>query len=264
MYPANNYMSSGTKIVIGTCKVYWGTYRWMFDYEGKIKNVKDPTFCIHMQGKKMLLRTCVDGLRNQIWRYSINKTLFAKNGRKGAVIEDGTASEKALVKHLVYKTDDATDAATWDLHYVGGDLLVMPKYSSFRIVSDLITDNKKWCLIPAHNAINTIGTKLALLSCTNWISFQWMMDNRGRIMNVLDPTKCISRMGMRIQINDCTNDSLTQRWAYSIIDRKLSLLINGQVQATVVNGEAYSNVPVKALPSQVPGPSYQTWEFEEV
>jgi hypothetical protein len=72
-------------------------------------------------------------------------------------------------------------------------------------------------------------------------------------------------MGKRMQIDDCVIDSQTQWWAYSIIDRKISFLINGEVQATVVNGVASNNVQVKGLSSEVPGPSYQTsWELEEI
>jgi hypothetical protein len=141
----------------------------------------------------------------------------------------------------------------------------MPTDSTFRIISDLTTDNKKWCLYPANNAIGFIGTKLALSTCKDWASFKWTMDNQGRIQNFRDPTKCITRMGKRMQIDDCVIDSQTQWWAYSIIDRKISFLINGEVQATVVNGVASNNVQVKGLSSEVPGPSYQTsWELEEI
>jgi len=263
IHPANNFMSSGTKIVIGTCKMNWLTYSWTFDYEGKIKNFMDPTFCIHKQNKRLILQKCVDGLRNQKWHYSSNRTLFAKNGRKGAVVEGGIASENAVVKNLPYTAGDAMDDATWDLRYVDRGILHMPTYTTFRIISDLTTEGMKWCMQPANGSISH-GTKMAISTCKDWASFKWTMDNQGRLQNVKDPTKCITRTGKRMQLNDCLDISNTQRWAYSIIDRKVSYLTNGEVHATVVNSEASENVQVKSLPSEAPGPSYQTWKFEEM
>ena len=169
IYPANNHLNSGTKIAIAKCK-NWDSFRWTVDYEGKIKNFKDPSFCIHMQGKRMLIENCVDGLHNQIWRYSSHRTLMTKNGRKGAVVEDGVAFEKAVVKNLYYEAGNATDAEMWDLQYVSGDIVPVHSYNTFRIVSDLISDDKKWCIYPAGNSV-TNGMKLVLSTCKYWDTF---------------------------------------------------------------------------------------------
>ena len=261
MYPANNYLSSGTKIAIAKC-MDWESFTWTVDDEGKIKNFKDPSLCMHMQGKRLLIKTCVDGLRNQIWRYNTNKHLFLKNGQKGAMVEGGVAFQNAVVKHLAYKADDVIGAEKWDLQF-SGVILFVPLYDTFTIISDLTTDGKKWCIFPANNYIDN-GVKIALSTCNDWPSFLWTMDYQGRMKNVKDPTKCITRLGKRMQLNSCANNFRYQRWAYDVIDRKLSLLLNGRMQATVVNKEAAFNTQVRSLPSEVDSPSYQTWALEDI
>ena len=76
--------------------------------------------------------------------------------------------------------------------------------------------------------------------------------------------KFITRLGKIMKINDCTNNNIFQQWVYGVINRRLSDLVNKQVQETVKEGEVSDNTEVRSLPSEVPVPSYHTWQLEEI
>jgi len=263
MYAANNYVHSGTIIAIDRCQT-WNSFKWTMDYEGKIINYKDPSFCIQMTGERMTIEKCINGSGKQMWFYNSNgkRILSLINGLNGMAVANGVASKKAQVKKLLYGDGSVTDAETWEISYDSTGTLYVPNYNTFRIISQLSTTDTQWCLYPANNSpVN--GMKIAISICKTWKTYLWMMDLRGKLINVKNPTKCITYSGKRMQIADCGDGDITQRFAYSVINKKLVTLRNGRREATVTSGNAYANSQVQLSYSEIPTQKYQTWILEQ-
>lgn len=247
IFPEKNSLNSGTKITISKCENR-ESYLWMFDLEGRIRNVKETSLCIHVQGKNMVLRNCNYGSKNQNWRYNLDGRLIKKNGKWGAVIEGSISDGKAIVKKLLLNTDRPIDTEIWHLHFVSvSKIIPTSSINVFRIVSGVTKGNKKWCIYPAGNSVVS-GVKLVLSECRNWDTFTWGMDNQGKIKNFKDSTKCITRLGRKMILKHCEYDNIFQQWTYDIINKHLSILVNSELKAKVENLEYSSKMEIRILP----------------
>lgn len=265
MYPTKHAVRVGTNISLGDCKT-WNMYKWIIDDEGKIANYEDKSLCIQMSNVTLTLRKCADGRLDQRWIYSSNggRIVYINNLRKRMVVANNVVSQNTLVNVTINTGDKpATYAEMWMIKYDSTGLLSLPSYNEpVRIVSDLSSPSQKWCLYPAYNAIAD-GTNLAISICKDWKTYQWMMDLKGRIVNMMDTTMCIEQFGKWMKLSEC-HQKISQRWAYSVLDKKLVALVNGQQQATVQARRVTANGQVQLLAGDVTGPSYQRWEFGQV
>lgn len=225
--PANNYIAEGTSLEVSTCRE-WKSYQWTTDYDGKLRNVHDPSLCVHKRGNQIILSTCINKSPNQQWRYSRDKRLVSYSGRMGIVVESSKLTDKSLVKNFVRQSDVPLSSERWEFQLVTkATKIYIPSISiPFYIVSGITNSVKKWCLYPEKNTMMH-GTTLVLASCKDWKTFQWSLDTQGKLHNVHDLTKCITLSGKKLKINPCRNNHILQRWAYDYITTTLSTLVNG-------------------------------------
>lgn len=252
LYAANNAVLPKTVLAIEKCSA-WSSFKWTVDYEGKIRNYKDPNLCVTMTGYRVSLETCVNGFIRQKWIYNSNdrRLLSFFNGLKALTVEAGVAATKAQVKSLFYGST-VHDSEIWNVQFdtefgsPNGHLFV-PNYNTFRIVSHISHQSPhSYCLFPANNSpVN--GMHMGIGQCKTWKTYLWMWDSMGKLLNVKDPTKCIEGYGMRLQIGNCDDRSKAQRFAYSVLDKKLISLRYGRKEAVVSNplGATYQNAQVK-------------------
>jgi hypothetical protein len=265
--PEFNWVKINARMVIGPCWQY-AFQKWRFDAEGKIRNAKFPDMCIEMKGKAVRLKDCVDGLITQQWHYTSRGKLFARNGKKGLVVDGNKAKDGAKVQIQMYMSNYqqglVTADETWGLKFSSG-ILPVTTPETFRIVSDITTNNDEWCVFAKDNVIAQDGVKLSLSVCKTWTSFKWKMNTKGQLMNVKEPGQCImrTRKSQDLVIKAC-NDSIDQRFAYGVLDKRLTPLTNGQTSMTVAATTGSFNTPVTLEDSDVTGPPYQKWRLETI
>jgi len=237
LYANNNYVARGTVMAIKECQS-WNSFKWISDYEGKLRNLKNPDLCITIQGMRVQLDDCWDGKMQQMWIYNSNgkRLLPQVNGLKALTVAAGFAQEGNIVKSLNYQ-DWAEDSNTWNIQYdtahmTTAGLLWVPQMNTFQIVSDLVGGQGNYCMYPANNA-PVPQMRLAVYPCKSWKSFLWMWDSSGKLLNVKDPTLCIEAIGMQMKLMECSDRSVNQRFAYSVFENKLVSLRNGVKQAVV-------------------------------
>jgi len=251
LYPSNNSIVEGTKLAISQCQD-WKSFQWIVDYDSKIKNFHDPSFCIHMKGKGMILSKCVHGIYNQQWHYNWDQRLISNNGRKRAVVQGGITSDKAIVRRLLQKKDIPHKNEIWIFHFVSNSsyMSTINTYSVFRIVSGLTNNNTSWCMFPSENYF-AHGIQLVLSKCKYWDSFKWTIDHEGKIMNFKNPTKCLTRSGKKLKLSDCLHDNIYQKWTYDVMSQYLSSLVNGEVKIRAERKEVSSQKEVRILVSKI-------------
>lgn len=265
VYPRNNRVVDGQRVTIATCNTLLDTYMWLYDGTGRIKSYEDQNFCLQQDGIKMKIYECSSHLK-QRW-------VFAHNGRilrlasllKGAIISDDIAAHNQQVS-VVEFLEDVTVSESFVVNYESGGDLALPNYT-FRIVSDVKTQGVDWCIFPKGNDLKVL-VKVAVSECKTWQSFKWWMDDEGKLRSFKDSTKCIGLINNTpiINIQECVDGTMNQRWIYSILDRRLLALKNGKL-AGIIGGVAAENTHVineaEAAPVPIPHPSHQLWTLEE-
>jgi len=245
LYGANNSVLPGSVLAIHKCQ-NWNSFKWVIDYEGKIRNYKNLNVCVSMSGSRVTLDYCVDGKPAQKWIYNSNGSRFLSfvNGLKALKVENGIAATKAQVKVLSY--DWIHDSEIWFIQYDFDYLslsqrLIVPFYDNFRIVSHLTrNDGSSFCVFPANNS-PVEGMKIAISRCRSWKSFIWMWDSYGKLINAKDPTMCITSFGFRLQMAHCDDRSVSQRFSYSVVEHKLLSLRHGKRQVVVYLNDGVRN-----------------------
>merc|ERR1712226_5666 len=249
LFPSNNVLTEGNKLVLSKCQT-WKSYQWKADEEGKLHNVRDPSFCMHMQHKRIYLSKCKNGLWNQQWNYSLQHKLSTRNGMKRAVVESQVGSEKELVRYLPSKKNEnkLMDSEIWDLTFVynTSKAPILSMTIPFQIISGLTTDKQNWCMYPTGNYLDN-KRSISLTVCRKWDTIQWTMDTKGKILNFRDSSKCLTRSGKNLVIQDCTQRNSFQSWNYDFITQKLSIIKNSKVAAVVLNSEASKNLKLNTV-----------------
>lgn len=265
MYIKNNNAVSDQKIAINTCKTL-NTYLWTINSEGRIASVEDPSLCIEHSGLRVKVLSCDTTSPSQRWTYSLNgkRILKLSNMLKGLLVSEIAAAKNVLV-NFELSAAVVSDVEKWDIKYVYGGLKLGPDpvYDQFRIVSDLTTGDTSWCIYPNGNTLE-VGKKLAIGACQNWKSYKWHMDSEGKLMSFKDTTLCIGLNFNTMVVQTCESENIYQRWAYSVLDKKLVSMNNGLKGVSVNALNPDQNVLVNIRTSdEAFSTSHQIWELEE-
>lgn len=134
----------------------------------------------------------------------------------------------------------------------------IPHDSSFMIMSDLSTSNKKWCLFPKSNYL-VAGTIIALGTCQDWDSYQWIIDDEGKIRNKKAQQLCIQLGGKKLTVQNCKSNFFKQRFIYNDNGRIIAVQ-NGFKGMSVNNGVAKNSQPIRIIPYKSDGTTdADTW-----
>merc|ERR1712048_732417 len=102
----NNSLNPGVIIASAKCR-NWNSFKWKIDYEGKIRNYKNPDLCVNMKGERVTIEFCIDGKPQQMWIYNSNgrRILSRVNGYKALIVDNGQDRSMHQVKALNYNHD---------------------------------------------------------------------------------------------------------------------------------------------------------------
>merc|ERR1712048_351765 len=264
----NNSLNPGVIIASAKCR-NWNSFKWKIDYEGKIRNYKNPDLCINMKGERVTIEFCVDGKPQQMWIYNSNgrRLLSRVNGYKALIVDSRQARPMHQVKAINYN-QDVDLSESWTIQCDFDNLspkhqLYVPTYDIFRIISHV---SGRYCLFPANNS-PVQGMKIAVSQCKTWKSYLWMFDNSGQLKNVKEPTMCMSALGMRLEMSQCGSRMDHQRFAYSVLENKLVSLRYGRRQAIINlsnNIDSFDNAQVKfSIQERSLSSSLMKWSLEE-
>merc|ERR1712176_488600 len=97
-----------------------GGFQWKMDAEGKIHNVKDPSFCIENKWKQMYLSTCVSDKNSQQWAYSVLEKRFfvLLKWRMSATVSSATPVARQLVRFLESPVNGVQETMEWTIEQI--------------------------------------------------------------------------------------------------------------------------------------------------
>lgn len=272
LYPFHNSLMQGTRISIAKCKK-WNIFQWIIDYEGKIMPYLNPNMCIQISGKLLTLDFCRAGNRSQRWIYNSNGNGFhsVQNGRKRMMILNtmDSPSGSKFVYGQVSKFGQSTDlqSQSFDIMYNYDFTTIQPVPSEkvFSIISHVTTNGQNWCLYPKNNSLFS-GNKISISECKSWNSYKWMTDSEGKIINVRDPTKCITRLHDKLIISHCINGNSYQRWMYSVFDQRIVWIKNSYLQVVLKNNMGFTNAIVGVVRSEniLNLPAHHKWNINSL
>jgi len=118
LLPRSFSFVNGVKLTIQACET-WKAYLWTMDSEGKLHSDKNDSKCITRRGKKLIIHSCKDGSKSQMWIYNLLDGHLSPIGNGQLSMTLANENIKNGVQVMSLQKDRNSLFQTWRLENVG-------------------------------------------------------------------------------------------------------------------------------------------------